>query len=105
MSIVLVLYKPILFQFPFQLVLHGFERDSCDVRSSSYLNLSFTPGTCGYLCPTKLKSTAELNPTFYEYKVIWPNRGGGFGISEIVDIVTLDTEQARLYHEPGKYEL
>lgn len=33
-------------------------------------------------------------------QVIWPNRGGGFGISEIVDIVTLDTPEARMYHEP-----
>ena len=40
-------------------------------------------------------------PHFYEYRVIWPNRGGGFGISEIVDIVTLDSQEARLYHEPG----
>ena len=42
----------------------------------------------------------STKPKFYEYKVIWPNRGGGFGISEIVDIVTLDSEEARLYHEP-----
>ncbi len=40
-------------------------------------------------------------PHFYEYRVIWPNRGGGFGISEIVDIVTLGSQEARLYHEPG----
>ena len=32
--------------------------------------------------------------------MIWPNRGGGFGISEIVDVVSLDTDEARLYHEP-----
>ena len=33
-------------------------------------------------------------------KVIWPNRGGGFGISEIVDVVQLDTPEAKAYHEP-----
>ena len=32
--------------------------------------------------------------------MIWPNRGGGFGISEIVDVVSLDSAEARLYHEP-----
>lgn len=32
--------------------------------------------------------------------MIWPNRGGGFGIAEIVDVVTLDTKEARHYHEP-----
>ena len=37
---------------------------------------------------------------FVFLQVIWPNRGGGFGISEIVDVVSLETEEARLYHEP-----
>lgn len=46
------------------------------------------------------RSKVPVYPKFLEYKVIWPNRGGGFGISEIVDIVTLDSEEARLYHEP-----
>ena len=32
--------------------------------------------------------------------MIWPNRGGGFGISEIVDVVQLDTPEAKAYHEP-----
>ena len=32
--------------------------------------------------------------------MIWPNRGGGFGIAEIVDVVTLDSQEARDYHEP-----
>ena len=36
----------------------------------------------------------------FSRQVIWPNRGGGFGISEIVDVVSLETEEARLYHEP-----
>ena len=29
-----------------------------------------------------------------------PNRGGGFGIAEIVDVITLNTKEAREYHEP-----
>ena len=37
---------------------------------------------------------------FFEYKVVWPNRGGGFGITEIVDVVNLQSEDARKYHEP-----
>ena len=32
--------------------------------------------------------------------MVWPNRGGGFGITEIVDVVNLQTEEARRYHEP-----
>jgi hypothetical protein len=79
-------------------MLHGFRRDECEVKSTSFLNVSFTPGTCGYLCPTRTK--VVVKPRFFEYKVIWPNRGGGFGISEIVDIVSLDSDEARLYHEP-----
>ncbi len=79
-------------------MLHGFRRDDCEVKSTSYLNVSFTPGTCGYLCPTRTK--VAVKPRFFEYKVIWPNRGGGFGISEIVDVVSLDSEEARMYHEP-----
>ena len=43
---------------------------------------------------------ACFRPKFAEYKVIWPNRGGGFGLAEIVDVVTLDTQEAREYHEP-----
>ena len=48
-------------------MLHGFRRDECDVLSTSYLNVSFTPGTCGYLCPTR--TTVAVKPRFYEYKV------------------------------------
>ena len=81
-----------------QLMMHGFKRDECEVKSASFLNVSFTPGTCGYLCPTRSK--VPVKPKFFEYKVIWPNRGGGFGISEIVDVVTLDSDEARMYHEP-----
>ena len=36
---------------------------------------------------------------FLLLKVIWPNRGGGFGIAEIID-VSLDTPEARAYHSP-----
>ena len=48
-------------------MLHGFRRDECDVLSASYLNVSFIPGTCGYLCPTR--TTVAVKPRFYEYKV------------------------------------
>ena len=81
-----------------KLMLHGFRRDECEISSAGFLNVTFTPGTCGYLCPTRSQVAAK--PRFHEYKVIWPNRGGGFGISEIVDVVTLDSEEARTYHEP-----
>ncbi|XP_059093691.1 uncharacterized protein LOC131888779 [Tigriopus californicus] len=82
-----------------KMMLHGFRRDQCQIQSSGYLNVTFTPGTCGYLCPTR--NPVDVKPNFFEYKVIWPNRGGGFGISEIVDVVTLDSPEARLYHEPN----
>jgi hypothetical protein len=42
-------------------------------------NATFTPGTCGYLCPTK--SVIKVKPRFIEYKVLWPNRAAGLGIS------------------------
>jgi hypothetical protein len=29
--------------------------------------------------------------------VVWPNRGGGFGITEIVDVVNLDTIEEERY--------
>ena len=80
-----------------KLMLHGFKSDECDIISPSFINVSFTPGTCGYLCPARKKQRNQ----FYEYKVVWPNRGGGFGISEIVDIVTLDSDEARIYHMPS----
>ena len=85
-------------------------RDECVLKDSVALgwldNVTFTPGTCGYLCPTKVPkfgdigdTLRDLSPKFYEYKVIWPNRGGGFGIAEIID-VSLDTPEARAYHNP-----
>ena len=61
-------------------------------------NASFTPGVCGYMCPTR--SRIKFTPRFFEYKVVWPNRGGGFGMTEIVDVVNLQAEEARKYHEP-----
>jgi len=79
-------------------MLHGFNRDDCELKNVDIDNATFTPGTCGYLCPTK--SVIKVKPYFVEYKVIWPNRGGGFGISEIVDVVNLDSPDARTYHEP-----
>ena len=51
-----------------------------------------------YTCSTR--SRIRFTPRFFEYKVVWPNRGGGFGITEIVDVVNLQTEEARRYHEP-----
>jgi hypothetical protein len=81
-----------------KLMLHGFKRDNCELKNVDVENATFTPGTCGYLCPTK--SAIKVKPYFVEYKVIWPNRGGGFGISEIVDVVNLDSPEARTYHEP-----
>ena len=79
-------------------MLHGFNRDNCELRNVDVENATFSPGTCGYLCPTK--AAVKVKPHFVEYKVIWPNRGGGFGISEIVDVVNLDSPEARIYHEP-----
>jgi hypothetical protein len=29
--------------------------------------------------------------------VVWPNRGGGFGITEIVDVVNLETIEEERY--------
>ena len=81
-----------------KLMLHGFKKDDCELRNIDVENATFTPGTCGYLCPTK--SVIKVKPYFVEYKVIWPNRGGGFGISEIVDVINLDSPEARTYHEP-----
>ena len=47
------------------------------------------------------RSRIRFTPRFFEYKVVWPNRGGGFGIAEIVDVVNLQSsEDARRYHEP-----
>ena len=80
------------------LILHGFSDDKCQVRDSALTNASFTPGVCGYMCPTR--SRIRFTPRFFEYKVVWPNRGGGFGITEIVDVVNLQSEDARKYHEP-----
>ena len=54
--------------------------------------------TVHYTCFTR--SRIRFTPRFFEYKVVWPNRGGGFGITEIVDVVNLQTEEARRYHEP-----
>ena len=85
-----------------KLMLHGFRRDDCHLLEQQSLhldNITFTPGTCGYLCPTR-SQLSNIRPKFAEYKVIWPNRGGGFGLAEIVDVVTLDTPEAREYHEP-----
>ena len=40
-----------------KLMLHGFRRDDCDLlnaeQSLHFDNITFTPGTCGYLCPTR----------------------------------------------------
>ena len=54
--------------------------------------------TVQYTCSPR--SRIRFTPRFFEYKVVWPNRGGGFGITEIVDVVNLQTEEARRYHEP-----
>lgn len=80
------------------LILHGFSDDKCQVVPSALTNASFSPGVCGYMCPTR--SRIRFTPRFFEYKVVWPNRGGGFGITEIVDVVNLQSEDARKYHEP-----
>uniref|UniRef100_A0A0K2UEI0 Putative LOC101737216 [Bombyx mori] n=1 Tax=Lepeophtheirus salmonis TaxID=72036 RepID=A0A0K2UEI0_LEPSM len=88
-----------------KLMIQGFRKDRCDSNLPAdedlFLlnNITFTPGPCGYLCPTR--ANLRVKPRFNEYKVIWPNRGGGFGISEIVDIVNLENSpEARIYHEP-----
>ncbi|XP_023326717.1 uncharacterized protein LOC111700130 [Eurytemora carolleeae] len=80
------------------LMVHGFMDDKCQVRPDAWENATFTPGTCGYMCPTR--SRLQVTPKFFEYKVVWPNRGGGFGITEIVDVVNLDKIEERKYHEP-----
>lgn len=54
-----------------KLMLHGFRRDECDLKNGPSLkfdNVTFTPGTCGYLCPTRSK-LANIRPKFAEYKV------------------------------------
>ena len=54
-----------------KLMLHGFRRDECVLKnqpSLSFDNVTFTPGTCGYLCPTRSK-LANIRPKFAEYKV------------------------------------
>jgi len=52
-----------------KLMLHGFNRDNCELRNVDVENATFSPGTCGYLCPTK--SAVKVKPYFVEYKVIW----------------------------------
>lgn len=54
-----------------KLMLHGFQRDECVLKEEpalSFDNVTFTPGTCGYLCPTRTK-LANVRPRFAEYKV------------------------------------
>lgn len=80
-------------------ILQGLSDDKCSLRQDSLSNASFTPGVCGYMCPTRTRIKEDA-PRFYEYKVVWPNRGGGFGMTEIVDVVNLQSENARRYHEP-----
>ena len=55
-----------------KLMLHGFRRDECVLKNEPMLNfdnVTFTPGTCGYLCPTR-SQLADIRPKFQEYKVI-----------------------------------
>ena len=76
-----------------QLMLHGFRRDECNLNNwirpnglgpnglpltnaATLLmeNITFTPGTCGYLCPTSLNKMNDdtgrkWTPKFAEYKV------------------------------------
>ena len=54
-------------------------QDDCTLKEFDFENATFTPGTCGYLCPTK--SVIKLKPRFVEYKVMWPNRAAGLGIA------------------------
>jgi len=35
------------------LMVHGFNDDKCKVKSDKWKNVSFTPETCGYMCPTR----------------------------------------------------
>ena len=75
-------------------MLHGFRRDECNLNNwirpnglgpnglpltnaATLLmeNITFTPGTCGYLCPTSLNKMNDntgrkWTPKFAEYKVI-----------------------------------
>ena len=57
-----------------KLMLHGFQRDDCTLKSQPSLNfdnVTFTPGTCGYLCPTRTDLTGSgIRPKFAEYKVM-----------------------------------
>ena len=41
-----------------------------------------------------------FNKFHFYLLILGPNRGGGFGIAEIVDVITLNTKEAREYHEP-----
>ena len=74
-------------------MLHGFRRDECELNNwirpnglgpnglpltnaATLLreNITFTPGTCGYLCPTSLTAMNDgggrkWTPKFAEYKV------------------------------------
>ena len=78
-------------------MLHGFRRDECSLNNwirpnglgpnglpltnaATLLmeNITFTPGTCGYLCPTSLNKMNDntgrkWTPKFAEYKVIIPD--------------------------------
>ena len=53
-------------------------QDDCILKEFDLESATFTPGTCGYLCPTK--SVIKFKPRFVEYKVMWPNRVAGVGI-------------------------
>ena len=81
------------FYLQHQLMLHGFRRDECNLNNwirpnglgpnglpltnaATLLmeNITFTPGTCGYLCPTSLNKMNDdtgrkWTPKFAEYKV------------------------------------
>ena len=83
-----------------KLMLHGFKQDECILKEVDVENATFTPGTCGYLCPTK--SVIKVKPRFIEYKVIGPNRGASF--SDVGEIFNLETPDARMYHEPVVYD-
>jgi len=85
-----------------KLMLHGFKQDECTLKEVDVENATFTPGTCGYLCPTK--SVIKVKPRFVEYKVTGPNRGSSFGNPEVGEIVNLETPDARMYHEPVVYD-
>ena len=51
-------------------MLHGFNRDNCELRNVDVENATFSPGTCGYLCPTK--AAVKVKPDVVDNNIFFP---------------------------------